>query len=107
MVSVGNPEDGKRGRIDRFARAPVERQRPALRVDISRSPVRQKLIVPALQVRALRAAGKNPYVLHEVRYRITARSEVGIEAPIARQIEKKAGLFCGLGRGKHRPREEA
>ena len=70
VVAVANAEDGKLGLVDGLARAPVEGERSALRVDVSRSPVGEQLVVAALEVRALRSAGKNLDVFQEVGRRI-------------------------------------
>ena len=107
VIAVADAEDGKLGCVDRIARAPVEGERSALGVDVSRSPVGEQLVVAALQVRALRPAGKNFYVFQEVRVRVTAGGVVGVEAVVAGEVEEKAGLFRGFGRGQHRAGEQA
>ena len=50
VIAVADAKDGELGLVDGLARAPVERERSALGVDISRRPIGQELVVAALQV---------------------------------------------------------
>jgi hypothetical protein len=107
VIAVADAEDGEFCRIDGFAGAPVEGEGSALGVDVSWSPVGEKLVIAALQVRALCAAGKNFYVFEEVRDRVTPGGVVGVEAVVAGEVEEEAGLLCGFGRGQHCAGEQA
>ena len=75
-----------------IARAPEERERAALRVDVARRPVGEQLIVAALDVGAADAVGKNLDVVHVVGDGIAAGSVVGVEAVVAGEIKEQAGL---------------
>ncbi len=83
VVAVADAEDGKFSLSDGFARAPVEGEGSALRVDVSGSPVGEELVVAALQIRALSAAGKDFDVLEEVGCGVAASCVVGVEAVVA------------------------
>src|ERR1039458_8300326 len=65
VIGISHAEDGKLSLVYRVARPPKERKRPALRIDVARRPIRKQLVVAALQIRTLRAAGKNLHVRKE------------------------------------------
>ena len=91
MVGVAHAKDGELGLVHGIARAPVEGEGSALRVDIAGSPIGEQLIVAALQVGALGSAGKDLYVVEEVGHGIAAGGVVGVEAVIAGEIEQQPG----------------
>ena len=96
VVGVADAEDGELGLVDGIARAPVEGERAALRVDVAGRPVGEQLIVAALDVGALGAAGKDFDVGVEVGGGVAAGGVVGVEAVVAGEVEEQAGLF-GVG----------
>ena len=106
-IAVTDAKDGELGCVDRIARAPIEGECSALRIDVSWSPIGEKLVVAALQVRALCPAGKNFYVFQEVRDRITPGCVIGVEAVVAGEVEEETGFLCGFGCGQHRAGEQA
>ena len=95
VVAVADAEDGEFGLVDRVARAPVEAERAALRVDVARSPVRKQLVVTALEVGAFNPSGKDPYVVEKVWLRFAAGGVICAEAVIARKVEQEARLIGG------------
>ena len=107
VIGVADAEDGELGLVDRLARAPVEGERTALRVDVAGRPVREELIVAALQVGALGAAGEDFHVVEEVGCGIAASGVVGVEAVIAGEVEEEAGFFRLLGRDLECAQEKA
>src|SRR5579875_3852593 len=92
MVGVTHAEDGELGLIHRVTRSPVEGKRAALSVDISRRPVRKQLVVSALEVRALRAAGQDLHVVKKVGIGVSPRGVVRLEAVVAGEIKEQSGL---------------
>ena len=92
MVCKADAEDRKLGLIHRRTRAPEKRKRTALRVDIAGRPVREQLIVAALDVGAADAVGEDFDVFEIVGDGVAAGSVVGIEVVVAGKIEEQARL---------------
>jgi hypothetical protein len=92
VVGKADAEDREFGFVEGIARAPEERERAALRVDVAGRPVREQLIVAALDVGAADAVGKDFDVALVVGNGIAAGSVVGVEAVVAGEIEEQAGL---------------
>src|SRR5580698_1158038 len=101
MVAIAYAKNGELCRVNRIARAPIKRKSPALRIDVARRPVRQKLIIAALKVRSLRATGKDLNILQKVRCRITSGGIVCIESVITGKVEQQARFVGGLSAANH------
>ena len=107
VIAVANAKDGELSFSNRFARTPVEGECSALGVDVAGGPVGEQLVVAALEVGALRSAGKNFYVFQKVGGRIAASGVVGVESVVAGEVEEETGLFGGFGGGQHCAGEQA
>src|ERR1700733_4685643 len=98
VVGIPNAKYRERRLVHVFMPAPIKRQRPALRIDISRRPVREQLVVTALYIRTLRSAGRDLHVGLIVRHRVATRGVVRLETVVAGEIEQQPRLLrrCAL-----------
>ena len=83
VVGKSDAEYWELGFVEWIVRAPEERKRAALRIDVARRPVGEQLIVATLNVGTTDAVGKNFDVALVVRDGIAAGGIVSVEAVVA------------------------
>ncbi len=99
VIGVADAEDRKLGAAQRCAGAPQKGERAALGVDVRGGVPAQHLVVRRLDIGAVRAAGQNADVIGEIGRRVAAR-DIGRQALVARDVEKKSGIAGRRRRGR-------